>query len=168
MGLFNKNRKDAKWIKPKDGVAAIMPYIMNKRADAEVSSQLVIDVTNLCNFVDNQNKKGNLEHKMTYFHALTACLGMTIFNREALNRFVKNKRLYQRNKITFAYEFLSGIFASMVSVLGGLLLKHVDIQDGFIIVGLLGLLFMTLFSDYMRKRFGLKPDEYNKEDIDFN
>lgn len=103
MGIFNKNRKDAKWIKPKDGIAAIMPYIMNKRVDAEVSSQLLIDVTNLCNFVDNQNKKGNLEYKMTYFHALTACLGMTIFNRDALNRFVKNKRLYQRNKITFAF-----------------------------------------------------------------
>ena len=103
MGIFNKNRKDAKWIKPKDGIAAIMPYIMNKRADAEVSSQLLIDVTNLCNFVDKQNESGKLDYKMTYFHAITAILGITIYNREALNRFVKNKRLYQRNKITFAF-----------------------------------------------------------------
>ena len=83
-------------------------------------------------------------------------------------KYVKNfTKADTRNKITFVYEFLSGIFASIVSVLGGLLLKHVNIQDGFIIVGLLSLLFMTLVLDYMRKRFGLKPEEYNKEDIEF-
>ena len=103
MGIFNKNRKDAKWIKPKDAIQAIMPFIMDKRTDSEVSSKVVIDITNLCKFVDNQNKNGNLEYKMTYFQAITACIGMTIFNRECLNRFVKNKRLYQRNNITLAF-----------------------------------------------------------------
>lgn len=72
-----------------------------------------------------------------------------------------------RNQIVFVYESISGIAASIVSVLGGMLLKHINIQDSFIIVGLLGLLFMTLVLDYMRKRFGLKPDEYKKEDIEF-
>lgn len=103
MGLFNKDRKDAKWIKPKDTIQAIMPFIMNKKTDSEVSSKVVIDITELCKFVDAQNKSGKLEYKMTYFQALTACIGMTIFNRDHLNRFVKNKRLYQRNKITLAF-----------------------------------------------------------------
>ena len=103
MGLFNKNRKDAKWVRPNDAVGAIMPFIMNKKTEAEVSSKVDIDITKLCEYVDEQNAKGNLEYKMTYFHALTFCMGMTIYNRPILNRFIKNKRLYERNVITFAF-----------------------------------------------------------------
>ena len=102
MGLFSKKRKDAKWIKPKDTIQAIVPYIMPKRTDAEVSTTMDIDVTKLIEFVDKQNKK-DLGYKMTYFHALSSCFAKTVFNRPALNRFVKNKRLYERNKITFAF-----------------------------------------------------------------
>ena len=103
MGIFSKNRKDAKWVKPNDAIGAIVPFIMDRRTDSEVSSKSLIDVTKLCEFVDKQNNERNLEYKMTYFHTLTAAIGMTVFNRERLNRFVKNRRLYQRNKITFAF-----------------------------------------------------------------
>ena len=102
MGLFTKKRKDAKWIKPKDTIQAIVPFIMKKRCDAEVSSTVEMDVTKLVEFVDEINKK-DLGYKMTYFHALSSCFAKTVFNRPALNRFVKNKRLYERNKITFAF-----------------------------------------------------------------
>lgn len=102
MGLFTKKRKDAKWIKPKDTIQAIVPFIMPKRTDAEVSSTVDIDITKLVEFVDKQNEK-DLGYKMTYFHALSSCFAKTVFNRPALNRFVKNKRLYERNKITFAF-----------------------------------------------------------------
>lgn len=102
MGLFTKKRHDAKWIKPKDTIQAIVPFIMPKRTDAEVSSTVDIDITKLVEFVDKQNEK-DLGYKMTYFHALSSCFAKTVFNRPALNRFVKNKRLYERNKITFAF-----------------------------------------------------------------
>lgn len=102
MGIFSKDRKDGKWIKPKDTIQAIVPFIMPKRCDAEVSSKVDIDVTELIKFVDSQ-KEEELGYKMTYFHAITACFAKTVYNRSALNRFVKNKRLYQRNKITFAF-----------------------------------------------------------------
>ena len=98
---MSKNRKDAKWVKPNDAIGAIIPFIMDKKTDSEVSSRIVLDVTKLCEFVDNQNK--NLDYKMTYFHAILACFGMTVFNRNYLNRFIKNKRLYERYKITFAF-----------------------------------------------------------------
>jgi len=103
MGIFSKDRKDAKWVKPNDAIGAIVPFIMDKRTDSEVSSKVLIDVTKLCEFVDEQNKNGKLEYKMTYFHALAAAIGMNVFNRDRLNRFIKNRRLYQRNKITFAF-----------------------------------------------------------------
>ncbi len=71
------------------------------------------------------------------------------------------------NKVTFAYEFIGGCAASIVSFLGGLLLDHVDIRNGFLIVGLIALMFTVLVLDYMRKRFGLKPEEYSKKDLEF-
>lgn len=72
-----------------------------------------------------------------------------------------------RNKITFTYEFIGAIAASTFSILGGLLLNVVSVQNAFLIVGLAGLACMVVALDYMRTRFGLKPDEYKKEDIMF-
>ena len=102
MGLFTSKRKDAKLIKPKDTIQAIVPFIMPKRCDAEVSSRYDIDITELVKFVDKQNEK-DLGYKMTYFHAISLCFAKTVYNRPALNRFVKSKRLYERNKVTFAF-----------------------------------------------------------------
>lgn len=72
-----------------------------------------------------------------------------------------------RNKITFSYEFIGGIVASIFSILGGLLLEIVNVQNAFLIVGLLALVSMILTLNYMKTRFGLKPEEYRKEDIEF-
>ena len=102
MGLFSKKRKDAEWVRPNDAIGAIMPYLMPKRVEAEVSSKVDIDVTNLVKYVEEYNKE-NTEYKMTYFHALAACFAKTAFNRKKLNRFVKNKRLYERKKLTFGF-----------------------------------------------------------------
>lgn len=72
-----------------------------------------------------------------------------------------------RNKITFTYEFIGGIAASIFSILGGLLLEIINVENAFLIVGLFSLASMVIVLDYMRKRFGLKPEEYRKEDIEF-
>lgn len=73
-----------------------------------------------------------------------------------------------RNKITFTYEFIGGIVASIFSILGGILLNIINVENAFLIVGLFALMIMVVVLDYMRKRFGLKPEEYKKEDIDFS
>ncbi len=72
-----------------------------------------------------------------------------------------------RNKITCAYELIGGIVASTFSVLGGLLLEVFTVENAFLVVGLLSLACMVVVLDYMRKRFGLRPEEYKKEDIEF-
>lgn len=71
-----------------------------------------------------------------------------------------------RNKLTFSYEFIGGIAAGIFSMLGGLLLNIMNVQNAFLIVGLLALASMVVTLDYMRTRFGLKPEEYRKEDIE--
>ncbi len=72
-----------------------------------------------------------------------------------------------RNKITGAYEFVGGIAASIFSILGGLLLEVFKVENAFLVVGLFSLACMVVVLDYMRKRFGLKPEEYKKEDLEF-
>lgn len=102
MGLFTKKRKDADWVKPNDAIGMIMPFIMKKRTEAEVSSQIDMDVTELVKYVEKYNKE-NHEYKMTYFHAIASCFAKIMFNRKKLNRFVKNKRLYERKIVTFGF-----------------------------------------------------------------
>lgn len=83
-------------------------------------------------------------------------------------KYLKNfSRPEMRNKITFTYEFIGGITASIMSVLGGLLLEVVDIKNAVLLVSLVSLAIIVLILDYMRTRFGLRPEEYKKEDIEF-
>lgn len=72
-----------------------------------------------------------------------------------------------RNKLTFTFEFIGAVSASIFSMLGGLLLKVVNVENAFLMVGLLALACMVVTLDYMRKRFGLRPKQYKKEDIEF-
>lgn len=87
-----------------------------------------------------------------------------ILEAKYLKNFTKED---MRNKITFTYEFIGGIAASIFSVLGGLLLELINVQNAFLIIGLISFAAMILTLDYMRTRFGLKPEEYTKEDIEF-
>lgn len=82
-------------------------------------------------------------------------------------KYLKNfSKPEMRNKITFTYEFIGGITASIMAILGGLLLEIVDIKNAILLVGLASLAVIILILDYMRTRFGLKPEEYSKEDIE--
>lgn len=98
---MSKNRKDGKYIKPEDSVHAIMPYLMDKRTEAEVYKQDVLDITKFVKWVDKQNEK--LDFKMTYFQGLTSVFAKVIYNRPYLNRFVQGHRMYERNYLSFAF-----------------------------------------------------------------
>ncbi len=71
-----------------------------------------------------------------------------------------------RNKITFTFELISGIIASIISVIGGFILDKLGINTSFLLVGILSLVLLLLVLQYMKPRFGLKPKQYKKEDID--
>ena len=84
------------------------------------------------------------------------------------NKYLKNfTKENMRNKITFSYEFIGGIVASIFSILGGLLLNVINVRNAFLVVGLFALACMTVALDYMKTRFGLKPEQYKKEDLEF-
>lgn len=72
-----------------------------------------------------------------------------------------------RNKITFTYELITGVGASIISLIGAAILDSINIRYAVILIGLLFLVIMIVVLDYMRTRFGLKPSQYKKEDIKF-
>lgn len=98
---MSKDRKDGKYIKVKDPLHGILPYLFDKRTDAEVSIYENLDITKLKKWVDKQNEK--LDYKMTYFHALNAVFAKTVFNRPLLNRFVQGCRIYERNCVSVSF-----------------------------------------------------------------
>ena len=98
---MRKDRKDGIYIKEKDPIHAIMPYLFDQRTEAEVYIKEDLDITKLKKWVDKQNK--TLDYKMTYFQALTAVFAKTIYNRPLLNRFIQGNRIYQRNIVSFSF-----------------------------------------------------------------
>ena len=72
-----------------------------------------------------------------------------------------------RNKITFTYELIGGIVTSIFAIIGSLLLNRFEVSQAFLLVSLVGIIGIVLSLDYMRTRFGLRPKDYKKEDIDF-
>ena len=58
------------------------------------------DVTDLLEYLEKKKKKG--EH-ITFFHAFVTALGKVFYNRPVLNRFVKNRHIYEHPDVSFAY-----------------------------------------------------------------
>lgn len=98
---MNKDRRDGKYIKPTDAMHAIMPYLMEKRIESEVSKTETLDITNLMAWIDKKNE--NLEFKFTLFQALAAVFVKTIYNRPYLNRFVQGHRMYDRRHVSISF-----------------------------------------------------------------
>ena len=86
-----------------------------------------------------------------------------ILESKYLKNFTKED---MRNRITFSYEFIGGIAASISSILGGLLLNVLNVENAFLVIGLLALVCMIIVLNYMKTRFGLRPEDYSKEDLE--
>lgn len=72
-----------------------------------------------------------------------------------------------RTKISFTYELIVGMVASVMSLIGAAILDITNIRYAVIFIGLLFLAVMVVILDYMRTRIGLKPKQYTKEDLKF-
>ncbi|MDD4187705.1 MAG: 2-oxo acid dehydrogenase subunit E2 [Bacilli bacterium] len=94
-----RDRKDAKRVKNIDGMHGLMVHVKPLRADSDVYINLKIDVTKLVKYYEKINKKD----KITYFHLFFTALGKTVFNRPLLNRFVINKKYYDRNDVVISF-----------------------------------------------------------------
>ena len=82
------------------GMNQLMIDLKPRRCDADVFINTPIDVTNLVDYVNGRKKKGD---KITYFHAFLLALAKTIYNRPKLNRYVKNRHMYEHTNVSISF-----------------------------------------------------------------
>ena len=98
---MRNKRIDGDRIKDLDGFHSIVPYVMPKRTEAEVSSTEKFDVTDLCAYMKRRNADEGKNLKL--FHAFCTAVARTIYLRPKMNIFIAGKRFWQRRDITLSF-----------------------------------------------------------------
>lgn len=119
---------------------------------------------------------GVISLKMTNNMAIPLILGLYVVNRICDSQWYMVRGKYLRNftepksreKITFSFELIVSLAGGLSALVGAAILDFTDIKHAIVLVVLGGLALMIIVLDYMKSRFGLKPKEYNKEDIKFS
>lgn len=96
------NRKDGIKCKHLDGLHNLMPYIMPSRCDSEVYISTKIDCTELEKYITKLKKKDEFKD-ITYFHVFCTAIGKMFYNKPKLNRFIINKKFYDRKFISIGF-----------------------------------------------------------------
>lgn len=96
-----RNRKDGILLHDPDPFHSIVPYVMPKRTESEVSINEEFDVTKLKKYIEKYNKKNNANLKL--FHVICYAVARTIYHRPKLNIFIAGRRYYQRKDITLSF-----------------------------------------------------------------
>ena len=98
---MRNKRRDGIRIKEVDGFHSIVPYIMPKRTEAEVSMTEQFDVTDLVDWMSERNRTEGTNLKI--FHAICTAVARTIYHRPKLNIFISGRTFYQRKGITLSF-----------------------------------------------------------------
>ena len=96
------DRPDGTWLKDLPSMNRIMPGIMPNRADNEAFISVDIDFRPLKAYLAKKNE-GRTEDKYTFFHVISAAIGKAFVLRPKMNRFICNRRVYQRDQISIAF-----------------------------------------------------------------
>lgn len=98
---MRNKRRDGVRVKMPDGFHNILPYVMPKRTEAEVSMTEQFDVTDLVKYMAEKNEKEGTNLKI--FHAICTAVARTIYHRPKLNYFISGRTFYKRNDITLSF-----------------------------------------------------------------
>lgn len=96
-----RERRDAVRIRDLDGYHSIIPYVMPKRTEAEVSMTEKFDVTELNAFMLRRNEETGSNLKL--FHAICTAVARTVYLRPKLNIFIAGRHFWQRKDITLSF-----------------------------------------------------------------
>lgn len=99
--MSKNERLDAYRVPEGDPYHKMVPYVMPKRTEAEVSMSEKFDVTELNKYMKRRNEEEGLNLKL--FHALCTAIARTIFLRPKLNIFIAGRRYWQRKDITLSF-----------------------------------------------------------------
>ena len=89
-------RADGRRIRTLDPFTRMMPYIMERRSDAQNFSKQVFETELLDAYLKDKKKDG---YNFTYLHFFIAVIVRVLALRPQLNRFVVNRAVYARNSI---------------------------------------------------------------------
>ena len=98
---MRNKRRDGIRIKGLDGYHKILPYVMPKRTEAEVSLTEQFDVTELVRYMAERNKEEGVQIKL--FHSMVCAIARTVYHRPRLNWFISGRTFYERPDITFSF-----------------------------------------------------------------
>jgi len=93
-------KKFGRRVKDISGMMQLNCDIRTTRQESYLFANPKFDVTKLVEYLDNKKKAGE---SITFFHAFLTALGKVFYNRPVLNRFVKNRRIYEHTDISFAF-----------------------------------------------------------------
>lgn len=94
-------RKDATYLPQNDPFHSIVPYVMPKRTEAEVSITENFDITELNKYIEKHNKKSDTQIKL--FHCICYAMARTVYHRPKMNIFIAGRRFWQRKDITLSF-----------------------------------------------------------------
>lgn len=89
-------RSDGKLLKSLKPFTQIIPYVMEKRSDAQNFSKQVLCADSIDRYIKEKKEQGFC---LNYMHFFIACYVRLIAERPQLNRFIMNNQIYQRDGI---------------------------------------------------------------------
>ena len=103
MGLFQPKRPDGELVPTISKFQELMFHLMHGRNESVVyfHSKVILDKT--LKYLEEVNKNVDPKDKLTLFHIILCAAIRTIALRPKMNRFVAGRRLWQRNRIVFAF-----------------------------------------------------------------
>lgn len=96
-------RKDGRRVKNANPMYTVVPYIMPKRYDAMNMIEIDIPVAPVQAYMNEKRKEG---YSLSHMGVLIAAYLRTAAECPLLNRFIVNKRIYQRNEFSVAMVVL--------------------------------------------------------------
>lgn len=99
-------RPDGRAVKEADPLIKITPHIMPKRYDAQVFVKRELNYDAIKAYIKEKREQGK---KVTHMDIIIAAFIKTVNKYPEFNRFVCNRKLYQRNEITVSLAILKDI-----------------------------------------------------------
>jgi hypothetical protein len=106
-------RLDGIPVKNADPIYALIPYVMSKRYDAMNMITLEIPAEPMRNYIKKIREQGE---SISYMSILVAAYIRTVSEFPKLNRFVKNKRIYDHNDFCISLVVLKDDYETMSKV----------------------------------------------------
>lgn len=103
--MFSKDRPDGTLVRKAPKVRLFMPYLMPRRADAQVFFEQKFDISQAIDYLERWND-GSGRCELRLFHLYVASVVRVLHERPRLNRFIAGRRLYQRNDIAVSISVI--------------------------------------------------------------